>query len=141
MRTLVAGPPCGGKSTYVAEHASPGQTVVDFDAIVEELGYERYLAPHHAQAKAYELWLQRADRAEWLVWTAPKRWQRGRYRGKGGRSIVVLATEQECLRRAAESRPEPWQALIRQWFRDYEPSRSGGDTVVWTEERVPKHQL
>jgi predicted kinase len=132
MKTLVAGPPCGGKSTYAREHAQPDQIICDFDEIVEELGYERYLAPPQAQAKAYELWLERADHAQWLVWTAPKRWQRGRYRGKGGRTIVVMASEAECLARAAQERPAHWQGLIRGWFREYEPSRSGGDTLVWT---------
>jgi len=132
MRTLVAGPPCGGKSTYVRDHISAGQSVVDFDEIVEELGFERYRAPQEAQAKAYALWLQRCETADWLVWTAPKRWQRGRFRGKGGRSVVVLASAEECLARAAESRPPEWESLIRGWFRAYEPSRSGGDEVVWT---------
>ena len=35
--TLVWGPPMSGKSTYVAEHAAPGDLVVDYDAIADAL--------------------------------------------------------------------------------------------------------
>lgn len=35
---IVAGPPCSGKSTYVREHAAPGDLVVDFDALAIEAG-------------------------------------------------------------------------------------------------------
>lgn len=36
---VVTGPPCSGKSTYIAEHASPDATVIDLDAMAEALGY------------------------------------------------------------------------------------------------------
>ena len=39
---LVAGPPCGGKSTYATEHAAPGDLVLDFDDIVERITGDRY---------------------------------------------------------------------------------------------------
>ena len=39
---LVAGPPCGGKSTYATEHAVPGDLVLDFDDIVERITGDRY---------------------------------------------------------------------------------------------------
>lgn len=37
--TVVTGPPCAGKSTYVREHAGQGDVVVDLDAIAQSLGY------------------------------------------------------------------------------------------------------
>lgn len=36
---MVSGPPCSGKSTYVAEHARPSDVVVDVDRIAHALGY------------------------------------------------------------------------------------------------------
>jgi hypothetical protein len=39
--TLVYGPPGAGKTTYVAQHAKPGELVVDYDAIASALGADR----------------------------------------------------------------------------------------------------
>jgi hypothetical protein len=36
---LVCGPPAAGKSTYVRDHATPSDSVIDFDAIAMELGF------------------------------------------------------------------------------------------------------
>lgn len=38
MLTVVTGPPCSGKSTYVQERARPGDIVIDFDLLAEALG-------------------------------------------------------------------------------------------------------
>jgi HNH endonuclease/AAA domain len=35
--TIVCGPPCGGKSTYVARHAREGDLVIDLDAIADAI--------------------------------------------------------------------------------------------------------
>ena len=45
MITIVLGPPCGGKSTYVAEQAQSGDVVVDYDALAQALGSP---TPHDA---------------------------------------------------------------------------------------------
>ena len=39
--TLVTGAPCSGKSTYVRQHAHPGDVVLDFDIIARQLGSSR----------------------------------------------------------------------------------------------------
>lgn len=45
---LVVGPPCGGKTHHVREHAQPADLVLDWDAIAIELGSPRT----HLHAKA-----------------------------------------------------------------------------------------
>ena len=39
MLTVVTGPPCAGKSTYVAQHRTEHSLVVDLDTIAHALGY------------------------------------------------------------------------------------------------------
>lgn len=36
---VVTGPPCSGKSSYIAEHADPAATKVDLDQLAHGLGY------------------------------------------------------------------------------------------------------
>jgi predicted kinase len=36
--TLVTGPPCSGKTTYVQQHKQPGDLVIDYDALAVALG-------------------------------------------------------------------------------------------------------
>lgn len=123
---LVAGPPCGGKSTYVREHAGPGESVLDFDDLVEEIAGVRYSRDPEVTDLALEEWCRRLPVSDWVVWTAPRRAQRGRLRGQFGAVVtVVTASEAECLRRATAERPESWQQLVRDWFAAFEPSQTG----------------
>lgn len=41
MITIVYGPPCGGKTTYVAQHAKPEDLIIDWDTIAVRLGSPR----------------------------------------------------------------------------------------------------
>jgi predicted kinase len=126
----VAGPPCGGKTTYARAQLQAGESLLDFDDIVEELGSERY-AGAVVGAQAYRLWLDRLPSSDVVVWTAPKRTQRGRFRSEFGAQVVVLLPSMdECLRRARAQRPASWQAEIRRWYLEWEPSRSGRETVI-----------
>jgi hypothetical protein len=108
-----------------------GQRVVDFDDIVEALGVRRYSAPPETLAKAQEMWRASIPSADWVVWTAPKRADRGRFRGQyGARVVVVMASQDECLRRAKAERPPTWEGAILRWFMDWEPSQSGSEMIV-----------
>ena len=39
--TLVCGPPAAGKTTYVPEHAKPGDVIIELDACIEAAGGRR----------------------------------------------------------------------------------------------------
>jgi len=132
MPCLVAGPPCAGKTTYVRSHADTNDRIVDFDDIVEGLTGVRY-GPHSPETiqEARRLWVQALPDADWVIWTAPRRADRGRFRSQHTAEVVVVVAPLEtCLRRAAENRPPSWPALIYEWFRAWEPSRSGAETIV-----------
>jgi predicted kinase len=132
-RFLVAGPPCGGKTTFVAEHAAADQSIVDFDDIVEGLGQPRYEADPEIAEQARRIWVASVPQADWVIWTAPRRRERGRFRSQyQAQVIVVMASMAECLKRA-EDRPPIWREHIRAWFAAWEPSRSGSELIVRTD--------
>ena len=131
---LVAGPPCGGKTTYVAEHALPGQNVLDYDDIVQGLGKPRYEAGPEVTEPARRIWVASLPSADWVIWCAPRRQDRGRFRSQHNAGvIVVMASMAECLKRA-EDRPPVWREHIRRWFAAWEPSTSGRELIVRTDD-------
>lgn len=131
---LVAGPPCGGKTTWAKQNAPVGTRILDYDDIVESLGYPRYGAMAEGLRTAAALWERALPDADWVIWTAPKRGQRGRFeRQHSCRVVVVMASETECLRRARENRPSTWADAIRCWFAQWEPSRRGLEVIVRTD--------
>lgn len=130
---LVAGPPCGGKTTYVSENAGPTDVVLDFDDIIERITGDRYSRDTNAISQARTEWADRIPTADWVIWTAPHRAQRGRFRSQWSASVIVVtASLDECLRRATDARPPSWQAMVRRWFSDWEPSRSGREQIIDT---------
>lgn len=84
--TVVCGPPGSGKSTYVAEHAAPGDLVLDLDVIAAEL----FNVPVHHASKEQKIAAVRyrnkmlaalADvrcgyRQAWLIVSARHTWQK-----------------------------------------------------------------
>ena len=126
--TLVCGPPCAGKTSWVREHAEPGDLVVDWDALAVALGsphshaHPAALRPFIAEARdAVTARLDRAHnlRAAWIIATAPR--QADRERLAPGADVVLLATpEDECLRRARrDRRPRDTMDAIEAWWRTY----------------------
>lgn len=124
---LVCGPPCSGKTTYVREHASEEDRIVDFDDIREALAGDRYEASRAVDIRAAEMWSeqleQRHDGVTWVVWAAPTKKQRASIRQRFDAEVRVLSTDREtCLERAREERPPQYLAAIEQWFETWQPA-------------------
>ncbi|RKN49882.1 hypothetical protein D7231_35970 [Streptomyces klenkii] len=127
--TLVCGPPCSGKTTYVQQHAQPGDLVVDWDAIAQALGspdahdHPPALRPFIAEARdAVVARLERrhdVDRA-WIIATAPRAADRARLAPKGAGVVLLAVDEEECVRRARRARrPADTMEAIESWWRTY----------------------
>ncbi len=128
MITVVAGPPCAGKTTYVNEHVAPGGVIVDFDALAVALGSETFhdhtpehvLAARAARSAAIDVLLAdqlAAARGAWIVDTAPTRTMLARYRRAGAHLVVVDPGLDECLRRAElDGRPDWTIREIHRWY-------------------------
>lgn len=114
---LVAGPPCGGKTTYVTENAVKGDRILDFDDIVESITGDRYARSPEIIEQARAEWRRQLPDADWVIFAAPRRHQRASFRKEFGAEVIIVAAGMpECLRRAEATRPPVWQHLIRQWF-------------------------
>lgn len=130
---LVAGPSCGGKTTFVRQRARKGDAVLDFGDLLEELGDFRYAASAETKEKARLLWRERLPFADWVIWSAARRSDRGRFRSQyDARVYVVLAPLPVLLERAARERPAGWDRVVLDWWAEYEPSSSGQEETVWT---------
>lgn len=131
--TLIAGPPCGGKNTYLAGQAGPQDLIVDFDALAVALQPSGRSHGHVAAHKplvceARDAVLERLRlgghgvRRAWVIASAPRRADRERYRHRyAARVVVVMSPEEVCLRRAMGQRPDSWAGYVRDWFAAYEP--------------------
>lgn len=131
MLTVVTGPPCSGKSTYVREHAKPGDIVIDFDVLARALG-----SPTPYDPPAPILWTAMAARnaavnaairqhqrgaTAWIIHTRIPHGDRERYERDGAHIVTLNADPQVLHARADEGRPAIWHQLIDQWTPDAPP--------------------
>lgn len=127
--TLIAGPPCAGKTTRALELARPGDLVIDRDAIARELGSSRLhmhtpyitrLAEQRMRAQLAQLQANRNVTA-YVVRCLPGGRQRQAWAARFGARVIVLDPGiDECLHRARlDGRPPGTYAAIRQWYARY----------------------
>lgn len=124
MLTVVVGPPCAGKSTYVRAHARDGDVTVDYDALSRALGSQRdHEAPRavaDTASRARDAAVSRVMEKRWPAWvihSRPSPEQIAAYRDSGARLVLMDPGVDECLRRCAEDgRPPGTEARIRDWY-------------------------
>lgn len=133
--TLVAGPPCAGKNTYVDDHRQPGDAILDYDALAVALGgtmHQRLPGHHKLVIGAYYGVLHATGEVAddvhlWAISGAPTAEQRQRFRDMNGADVVVLTTPADtCIERARQrfgdgDRFAEYVAAISRWWDDYEP--------------------
>lgn len=121
MLTVVTGPPCVGKSTYIEQRARHGDIIIDLDRIAlalttDDTGHHdyddtvRYVA-RQARLAAIDAAVQVQDRDVWVIDAAPSRQQRAWYHRQ--RAHFADLTEQpDVLAARAAQRPARNRALI-----------------------------
>ena len=120
--TLIVGPPCSGKTTYVREHMEPGDLVIDYDAIAQALGspstHDHPASLHPFILAARDALLDRMTRQHdapraWLIKCEPTRDDIT----NAATIVPVTASRDDCHARAELSqRPERWHGYIDEWF-------------------------
>lgn len=114
MLTVITGAPCAGKTTYVRQHALPGDIIIDLDAIAQALGspvthdHEPGLrkVALEARAAAIKQAIVRHHRhgaRAWIIESAPDQARRGWYASHDARFVDLDASPEELHRRAAAS--------------------------------------
>jgi rare lipoprotein A (peptidoglycan hydrolase) len=132
--TVVTGPPCGGKSTYVRAHRKPGDLVVDLDQLAQALGYPSaqirwgdthpaVRAARTARTQVIRALLHGEIRGDaWVIDTRPDRAMRAQYERAGARFHTADPGEAVCQERAADRDPSTLEG-IASWYGDQAPQR------------------
>ncbi|WP_411090803.1 AAA family ATPase [Streptomyces sp. 049-1] len=141
MLYVITGPPAGGKSSYVAAHATARDIVIDLDRIATALTGPG--APQWNQGVVVQRVAQRArfaaideavkhldDVDVYLIHTMPSPQARARYRRLGARIVVVDPGEDVVRERVRAMRAEAMDRVVTRWYRDY---RKGGSHPVTTQ--------
>ncbi|MBB3041010.1 AAA family ATPase [Nocardioides soli] len=127
MLTVITGPPCAGKTTYVADHRDPGDLVIDLDAIAHALGYPsthvEWNDQHPALAAARTVrqvildQALRASAATWLIEAKPHPTSRRIYQRHGARIVDLDPGRAVCHQRAeAAGRSAGTRQQIDRWY-------------------------
>lgn len=123
--TILCGPPASGKTTHANEHAQPGDTIIDLDAIASSItgkaGHQRGTAHLNAAIRERNARLGALSRQThgkaWFIVSAPTAQERTWWQAKLGGTIKVIDPgPAACLSRIME-RGTTWQAkAVRQWY-------------------------
>lgn len=120
--TLVIGPPCGGKTRWVAEQADPGDLVIDADALVAALTPGGPYQPDTPVRPVVDAVLRTVfahvldhPRPVWIITTRPTRASRALYR-KYRPHIVAVTASHHVLRQRVADRPPQWSQWLDDWL-------------------------
>lgn len=142
--TVVTGPPCSGKTTYVERRRRAGDIVVDLDAIAVALGYsfdhvdwtddprspvvDLALDVHRVLVGALLnrepfVKLPPSTRAVWVIDSDPIAWRLAKYRARGAEVVELDPGRASCRARAVEDRrPASTFEQIDAWYADRAPA-------------------
>lgn len=131
--TVVIGPPCAGKSTFVGENAADDDVVVDFDKLAIAFGSKAsHDAPaairsvtHAAREAAIDLILGGVDSDAWIIHSSPTPEQMTRYETAGAQIEKIDPGIDVCLERASQNGRPAWtEGAINRWYAG--EKRAGG---------------
>lgn len=132
MITVVTGPPCGGKSTFIKNNAKPGDIVIDMDEIARAFIFgetknhdysdkvrQVARAARNAAVKQSLLVAQGERRLGiWIIHTDPGQDARAMYRSAGARFVEQNPGKAICLERLKD-RPVANQTIARKTIDEY----------------------
>lgn len=130
MLHVVTGPPASGKSTWVREHAQPGDVVIDYDRLAVALttGVDddhdhspvvRAVAKA-ARGAAVDAALAHTQRVDvYVIHSEPGHQAMARYHSVGALVHVVDPGQDVVLARCARERPHAMLVVAQRWYREH----------------------
>lgn len=125
--TVVVGPPCAGKSTWVLTHAKPRDIVIDFDRLAVALAgpgadthdhpVELWGITRRARRAALDAALRHRDRLDvYLIHSMPSQARVDELAAAGARFVVLDPGKATVLERVRIQRPGRHVAFARRWY-------------------------
>lgn len=129
---IVCGPPAGGKSTYVLDHAQPNDVLIDLDRLVDALtpGMRRTMEPpphvKHLAIRARRTIIERATRmytpcTVWMIHALPTAQDVAEYQGNRWPIIVIDPGRTVVEQRVHEERSPRLQRVTAEWYDIHQP--------------------
>ena len=126
---IVTGPPAAGKSTYVREHAQPGDIRIDYDEIANTISGaepDNHDHPQHiqtvtktARTAAIKAALKYANQVDvWIIHATPSATILQEYREHGAEIITIDPGKDVVMQRVKEQRPEHLTKVAGMWYRN-----------------------
>lgn len=147
--TVLIGPPAGGKSTYVREHASPLDVAIDLDEIARALmpvkPEQTHVYPQHVRHVAIgarSAAIQRARRLQvpcgvWIIHSMPSADDLAEYRALRYKVVTVDPGRETVERRALAERPEVMRQHVATWYDIVAPALAAAAPRARQPEREP----
>lgn len=124
---VVVGPPASGKSTWVREHAQPGDITIDFDALANVLSPpddKPHKHPPHVQAvtkaarqAAIDTALRHTHTVDvYVIHSMPGTKTMDAYRAHGAQIVVIDPGKSVVMARCKAERPWQIQQAAKEWY-------------------------
>ncbi|MGL5718629.1 MAG: AAA family ATPase [Paraclostridium sp.] len=133
---LVSGAPCSGKTTYVKEHMTKGDLVIDLDEIFRAISLQdKYDKPDNLKYNVFAIKNLLIDNIKTRYGNFHSAWVIGGYSNKyereklsrdlGAEIIIIETTKEECIARLKQSNDyrkvkyKEWEGYINKWFDEF----------------------